>query len=100
MKTKHINIHPGEIIGEDFLSDYGLTKYALAKALGIPQSRLTEIIKGRRSITADTALRLGRYFGNSPEFWLGLQGNYDLREARHARGHEIVSAVHPHGQAA
>ena len=70
--------HPGEIIKEDFLADYGLTQYALAKALHIPQSRLSSIINGRRSITADTAARLGRFFGNSAQFWLGLQSMYDL----------------------
>jgi len=79
-KTKYTKPwHPGEIIKEDFLDDYGLTQYALAKALRIPQSRMTEIIKGRRGITADTAARLARFYGNSAEFWLGLQGIYDLR---------------------
>ena len=73
--------HPGEMIKEDFLADYGLTQYALAKALHIPHSRVTDIIKGRRGITADTALRLSRYFGNSAEFWLNLQTEYDLRMA-------------------
>jgi addiction module HigA family antidote len=71
--------HPGEIIKEDFLGDYGLTQYALAKALKIPHSRLTAIVHGKRSVTADTAARLARYFGNSPQFWLGLQAEYDLR---------------------
>ena len=79
-KTDHIKPwHPGEIIKEDFLADYGLTQSELAKSLGIPQSRLTEIIKGRRSITADTAVRLARFFGNQAEFWMGLQTIYDLR---------------------
>lgn len=68
----------GELIKEDWLADYGLTQYALAKALKIPQSRLTDIIKGRRGITADTAARLARFYGNSAEFWLGLQALYDL----------------------
>lgn len=70
--------HPGELIKEDWLADYELTQYALAKALKIPQSRLTDIIKGRRGITADTAARLERFYGNSAEFWLGLQSHYDL----------------------
>ena len=69
------------MIKEDFLADYGITQYALAKALHIPHSRVTDIIKGRRGITADTALRLSRYFGNSAEFWLNLQAEYDLRMA-------------------
>ena len=74
MKTKTIPpMHPGQMIKEDFLGDYGLTQYALAKALNIPQSRLTELIKGRRSITADTAVRLGKFFGNSPGF-IGCAG--------------------------
>lgn len=73
--------HPGEIIKEDFLTDYGLTQATLAKRLHIPASRLTEIIKGRRSVTADTALRLARFFGNSPDFWLGLQAAHDLAKA-------------------
>jgi addiction module HigA family antidote len=84
MKTKHREIapwHPGEMLKEDFLADYGITQYALAKALHIPHSRITDIVKGRRGITADTALRLSRYFGNSAEFWLNLQAEYDLRMA-------------------
>lgn len=83
--------HPGEIIKEDFLADYGLTQYALAKALHIPHSRLTDIVKGRRGISADTALRLSRYFGNSPEFWLGLQAEHDLRTADTGRIEREVS---------
>jgi len=74
-------MHPGEMLKEDFLSDYGLTQYALAKALKIPHSRLTDIIKGRRGITADTALRLARFYGNSAGFWMNLQTNYDLQMA-------------------
>jgi addiction module HigA family antidote len=80
------------MIKEDFLADYGLTQYALAKALHIPHSRVTDIIKGRRGITADTALRLSRYFGNSAEFWLNLQAEYDLRMADSKR---IESEVAP-----
>jgi addiction module HigA family antidote len=71
--------HPGEVIKEDFLADYGLTQYALAKALKIPHSRLTAIIQGKRSVTADTAARLARYYGNTAQFWLGLQAEFDLR---------------------
>lgn len=84
-KTQIRPWHPGEIIKEDFLVDYGLTQYALAKALNIPQSRLTDIIKGRRGITADTALRLARYYGNAAEFWLSLQAIYDLAVADAAK---------------
>jgi addiction module HigA family antidote len=96
MKTKTQSIrpwHPGEIIKEDWLADYNLTQYALAVALRIPHSRLTEIIKGRRGITADTALRLARFFGNTPEFWIGLQADYDLRMADAER---ITAEVQPH----
>ena len=74
------NIHPGEILGEEFLKPLGITAYRISKDTGIPQTRLSEIIRGQRRITADTALRLGRYFGNSAQFWLGLQSDYDLEE--------------------
>ena len=74
------NIHPGEVLQEEFLAGFGISAYWLAQALGIPQTRVAAILKGKRRITADTALRLGRYFGNSPKFWLGLQDDYDLEE--------------------
>jgi addiction module HigA family antidote len=83
------------MIKEDFLADYGLTQYALAKALRIPHSRLTEIIAGRRGISADTALRLGRFFGNTPQFWLNLQAEYDLRTAD---AREVAREVKPLGR--
>jgi len=84
-------MHPGEMIKEDFLTDYGLTQYALAKALKIPHSRLTDIIKGRRGITVDTALRLSRFYGNSAGFWMNLQTNYDLQMANSEKiGREVV----------
>ena len=74
------NIHPGEILQEEFLVPLNITAYRLSKDIGIPQTRVSEILKGNRRITADTALRLSRYFGNSPKFWLGLQDDYDLEE--------------------
>lgn len=74
------NIHPGEILNEEFLIPLGITAYRLAKETFIPQTRISEIIKGNRKITADTALCLSRYFSNSPNFWLGLQMDYDLEE--------------------
>jgi addiction module HigA family antidote len=74
------NIHPGEILLEEFLIPMKISAYKLSKDIGIPQTRTSEIIKGNRSITADTALRLSLYFGNSPKFWLGLQNDYDLEE--------------------
>jgi addiction module HigA family antidote len=72
------NIHPGEILNEEFLIPMNLSAYRLSKEIQIPQTRISEIIKGSRRITADTALRLSRFFGNSAKFWLGLQNDYDL----------------------
>jgi addiction module HigA family antidote len=74
------NIHPGEILSEEFLIPLEISAYRLSKEIGIPQTRVSEIIKGNRRITADTALRLSRYFGNSAKFWLGLQDDFDLEE--------------------
>jgi antitoxin HigA-1 len=79
MKSKLLtHITPGEILEEEFLKPKGITQYRLAKDLGVPPRRINEIVKGQRAITADTALRLGRYFGIAPEFWLNLQTHYDL----------------------
>ena len=83
------NIHPGEVLKEDFLKDLGISAYRLAKETGIPQTRISEIIKGMRRITADTALRLSRYFGNTPKFWLGLQDDFDLEEGLVAKAEEL-----------
>lgn len=77
------NIHPGEILQEEFLDPFGITAYKLAKELHIPQTRVSQILQGRRRITADTALRLSWFFGNSAQFWLGLQDDYDLEEEKH-----------------
>ena len=74
------NIHPGEILFEEFLIPFNITAYKLAKDIEIPQTRVSQIIKGNRRITADTALRLSKYFGNSAKFWLGLQDDYDIEE--------------------
>ena len=74
------NIHPGEILLEEFLIPFNISAYKLAKDVDIPQTRISEILKGNRRITADTALRLSKYFGNSAKFWLGLQDDYDLEE--------------------
>ncbi|HEX8314407.1 MAG TPA: HigA family addiction module antitoxin [Flavisolibacter sp.] len=74
------NIHPGEVLSEEFLIPFGISAYKLAKDIGIPQTRVSEILKGNRRITADTALRFGKYFGNSAKFWLGLQDDFDLEE--------------------
>jgi len=79
MKSKLLaNITPGEILTEDFLKPMGLSQYRLAKDIGVPARRINEIVKGERAITADTALRLGRYFKMSAQFWLNLQSHYDL----------------------
>lgn len=83
------NIHPGEILQEEFLVPLGITAYRLAKDIGIPQTRVSEILKGNRRITADTALRLSYYFGNSPKFWLGLQDDYDLEEEMATKQKEL-----------
>ena len=74
-------VTPGEILKEEFLAEYGLSQSQLAKAIGISPNRITEIINNRRRITADTALRLSLYFGNTPEFWINLQTDYDLKLA-------------------
>jgi antitoxin HigA-1 len=74
------NIHAGEILEEEFLIPLEITAYRLAKETGIPQTRISQIIKGKRSITADTAMRLSKFFGTTPQFWLGLQNDYDLEE--------------------
>ena len=76
------NVTPGEILEEEFLKPLGITAYRLAKDTGMPATRVSQILKGRRRVTADTALRLSRYFGNSPEFWMGIQDEYDLWEQR------------------
>ena len=76
------NIHPGEILLEEFLKPLKISAYKLSKDIGIPQTRTSEILKGRRRITADTALRLSYYFGNSARFWLGLQVDYDIEEEK------------------
>ena len=75
-------ITPGEMLKEEFLAGYGLSQNALAKAIGISPNRIAEIVNNRRRITADTAVRLGLYFGNSPEFWMNLRTHYDLKMAR------------------
>ena len=78
--AKLSNIHPGEILLEEFLIPMEITAYRLSKSLQIPQTRISQIIKGKRRITADTALRLSKYFGTSVKFWLGIQNDYDIEE--------------------
>ena len=85
------NIHPGEILSEEFLAPFNITAYKLAKDIEIPQTRISEIIKGNRRITADTALRLSKYFGNSAKFWLGLQDDFDIEEEISTKGSVLKS---------
>jgi len=84
---KLLNIHPGEILNEEFLIPMEITAYKLSKELEIPQTRISQIIKGKRRITADTALRLSSYFGNSAKFWLGLQDDYDIEDEKSTQSH-------------
>jgi addiction module HigA family antidote len=86
-------VTPGEILAEEFLAGYGLSQNALARAIGISPNRITEIVNNRRRITADTALRLSLFFGNSAEFWMNLQTQYDLKMARRALGPEEVARI-------
>ncbi|MEI6639186.1 MAG: HigA family addiction module antidote protein [Chlorobium sp.] len=83
------NIQPGEVLMEEFLLPFGISAYRLAKDIGIPQTRISEIVKGHRRITADTALRFSQYFGNSAKFWLGLQDDYDIEESMLIKKTEI-----------
>ena len=85
------NIHPGEILLEEFLIPLGVSAYRLSKEISIPQTRISEIIKGNRRITADTALRLSKYFGNSAKFWLGLQDDFDIEEQISTKGSLLKS---------
>ncbi len=78
--SKLKNIHPGEVLKEEFLEPLGITAYRLSKDTFIPQTRISEILKGRRRVTADSALRFAKYFGTSAKFWLGLQDDFDLEE--------------------
>jgi len=87
--------HPGEVLREDFLKPLDLSQYALAKAIGVPQIRISEIVNGKRAITPDTALRLACYFGTSAEFWMGMQTTYDREKAGDRIGARIRARVHP-----
>jgi len=94
MKSRLLtNITPGEILEEEFLKPMALTQYRLAKDIGVPPRRINEIVKGQRAITADTALRLGRFFGMSPEFWLNLQSHYDLEKEQARLGRRLETEV-------
>ena len=88
-------MHPGEILREEFMKPRGLSQNALARALSVPPRRVNEIVLAKRAITADTALRLARYFGTSAEMWIGLQVDYDLRRARYEKARIIEREVEP-----
>lgn len=88
------NIHPGEILLEEFLKPMQISQNGLARAIGVPPRRINEIVLGRRSVTADTALRLAQAFGTSVQFWMGLQDEYAVREAREAIAQQLASIQH------
>ncbi len=89
-------IHPGEILMEEFLKPMGISQYRLAKDISVPARRINEIVQGKRSITADTALRLARFFGTSPELWVSLQAYYDLEITRDQLNGRLESEVRPY----
>jgi addiction module HigA family antidote len=89
-------IHPGETLREDFLKPLGMTPNRLAIELLLPVTRVNDIVRAKRAITADTALRLAHYFGTTPQFWMNLQTNYDLELVNDARGSEIAERIRPH----
>lgn len=89
-------IHPGEILAEEFMKPMGISINRLAREILVPPGRISAIVNGKRSVTADTALRLGRYFDVSADLWIGLQAEYDLRVARSTIGPEIEKSIHRH----
>ena len=91
--TKHPNIHPGEVLREEFLIPLDLSQNRVARDINVPPRRINEIVLEKRAVTADTALRLARYFGTSERFWLGLQADYDLELARHLLGDRLEKEV-------
>jgi antitoxin HigA-1 len=96
MKTNKLApIHPGEILREEFMTPHGLSQNALARALGVPPRRINEIVLEKRGITADTALRLARFFNTTAELWTGLQADYDLRLVRYKKARTIEREVEP-----
>jgi addiction module HigA family antidote len=88
-------IHPGEVLREEFLGPLGLSAHALAQALRVPAPRVNDIVRERRSVSPDTALRLARHFGTTPQFWLNLQASYDLKIAMREAGAKIAREVEP-----
>jgi len=100
MVRKLSPIHPGEILSEEFMKPLGLNAHQLALALRVPANRILQIVAGRRALSADTALRLARYFGTTPEFWMNLQAGDDVRLARQERQKQIEREVRPRESAA
>ncbi|HWH39946.1 MAG TPA: HigA family addiction module antitoxin [Usitatibacter sp.] len=94
-RNKMRPIHPGEILREEFLIPLGMSAHALSQAIRVPATRVNDIVNGRRGVTADTALRLARYFGNSAEFWLNVQAAYDLRTAERDVAPKIEKEILP-----
>ncbi len=94
--TKLKNIHPGEVLQEEFMSPFGISQNQIARDIGVPPRRINEIVHGNRAVTADTALRLARYFGTSEGFWMGLQADFDLEEARSRLGKRLLHEVRTH----
>ena len=94
--TKLTNTHPGEVLLEEFLVPMGISQNRIARNMGVPPRRINEIVHGKRAATADTALRLARYFGTSEGFWMGLQADFDLEEARHKLGKRLEKEVNVH----
>ena len=92
--------HPGQILLEEFIQPLGITQYRVAKDAGIPQPTMTQLVKGRRAVSVENALRLGLYFGTTPEFWLNLQTDYDLRLVRRGKLKAITKQVKPLPRAA
>ncbi len=99
MKKRLLSVHPGEVLLEEFLKPMGMSQNRLAINIGVPARRINEIVLGKRSITADTALRLARFFGTSAEFWLGLQAQYDLDVTAEALGERLEREVKKHADA-
>lgn len=94
--SKLKNIHPGEVLQEEFLAPMGISQNRIARDIGVPPRRINEIVHGKRSVTADTALRFARYFKMSEGFWMGLQADYDLEEARRRLGDKLEREVRSH----
>ena len=96
--ARFVAIHPGEILKTEFLDELGLTAYAFSKAIGMNRSGVSDIINGERAITAESALRFARFFGNSPQFWLNLQDEYNLRTTSRRIGRQIAREIRPYSE--